>query len=328
MRRLALTFPGAVLTAVFMVWASVPASVRQQPPYTLKLVGPNVWAAIDNEQSPDPATSNAGFIVGDSGVAVVDTLGTVAAARSLLADIRRETGRPIAYAVDTHHHIDHVAGNAVFKDAGTEVIAQRRVRCWIRSENARLFGPEIPPPLAAVLAGLQPPTRIYDNAVDWPLGAVNVQLRHLPGHTGADTVVVIPGADVVFAGDLLWHDMLPTLIDATTSRWVETLDVLRRDYRGYVFVPGHGDVATTADVSAFREYLVTLRAAVAEARTQGRSGDALVDGVLPVLKQQFGRWAFIDAIARDNILQVDAELRGVKRVPVTLPNRAACASPY
>jgi glyoxylase-like metal-dependent hydrolase (beta-lactamase superfamily II) len=306
----------------------VTASAQEQPPYLLKRVAPNVWAAIDNERSAAPAGSNAGFVVGEDEVAVVDSLGTAEAARALLADIRRRTTRPIASVIDTHYHVDHVAGNGVFKAAGATIWAQRKVRCWIRSENERLLGPQIPPALKAVVDGLEPPARVYDNAVDQPLGAVSIQWRNLPGHTGADTVAVIPAARVVFAGDLVWREMLPTLVDATTRTWVETLELLLQKYPGYTFVPGHGDVATPADVAAFRDYLVALRTSVGAARALHKSGAALVDAVLPELKRQFGRWPFIDAVARQNILDVDAELSGTKRVPQTLPGRAACASPY
>jgi len=139
--------------------------------------------------------------------------------------------------------------------------------------------------------------------------------------------VVIPSVQVVFAGDLVWRDMLPTLVDATTRTWVETLNQLVRQYPGYSFVPGHGELATSADVAAFRDYLVALRMSVAAARAQHQSGETLVDAVLPELKRQFGRGPFIDAVARQNILDVDAELRGTKRVPQTRSGRAACAAP-
>lgn len=304
------------------------AATAQQPPYVLEPVGSNVWAAIDNDQSSSPAGSNAGFIIGDDAVAVVDTLGSADAARALLADIRRRTDKPIAYVVDTHYHIDHVAGNRVFSDAGATVWAQRKVKCWIRSENAHLVGPAIPPDLQVIIDGLEPPARVYDNATDQPLGSLNVQWRNLPGHTGADTVVVVPAARVVFAGDLVWRQMLPTLIDATTRTLVETLTLLLKQYPDYRFVPGHGAVATAADVAQFRDYIAALRAGVSAARARGKSDEALVGEVLPQLKRQFGGWAFIDAVARQNILDADAELRGTKRVPHTLPGRAACVSPY
>jgi glyoxylase-like metal-dependent hydrolase (beta-lactamase superfamily II) len=317
-----------LLVTLLCLFTGVAVMGQRQGPYVLTQVAPGVWAAIDNEQSSASAWSNAGFVVGPHSVAVIDTLGNAAAARALLVDIRRRTTQPIAYVVDTHYHVDHVAGNGVFTNAGASVWAQRKVRCWIRSENERLIGPQAPAELKAVVARLEPPARVYDDDIEQPLGALAVRWRHMPGHTGGDTVVIVPSAKVVFAGDLLWRQMLPTLVDATTRTWVETLDVLLKEYPGYTFVPGHGDVATPADVAAFRGYLVALRTGVAAARARGTRGGTLVDAVLPALKRQFARWPFIDAVARDNILQVDAELRGTKRVPQILPGRAACASPY
>jgi glyoxylase-like metal-dependent hydrolase (beta-lactamase superfamily II) len=262
----------------------------------------------------DPPTG-AGFVIGDDGVAVIDTLATPEAARTLLADIRRRTAKPIAYVVDTHYHLDHVAGNRVFSEAGATVWAHRQVRRWIRSENEHLLGPAIPPELKSLLDGLEPPARIYDNTIDRPLGSLNIQWRNLPGHTGADTVVVIPSARVVFVGDLVWRRMLPTLVDATTRTLVDTLSSLLKQYASYRFVPGHGGLATAADVAEFRDSIVALRAGVAAARAQNKSGDALVGAELPDLKRRFAGWPFIDAVARQNVLDVDAELRGTKRVP-------------
>jgi glyoxylase-like metal-dependent hydrolase (beta-lactamase superfamily II) len=148
----------------------------------------------------------------------------------------------------------------------------------------------------------------------------------MPGHTGADTVVIVPDAHVVFAGDLVWRNIAPNLIDASIGPWIATLNTLLSTYPDYTFIPGHGDVATAADVAAFRDYLVALRDRVANGQKQGLSGDALVAAVLPALTATYGTWEL--AGARNNILQTDADLRGAKRVPKTLPNRAACATPY
>ena len=115
-------------------------------------------------------------------------------------------------------------------------------------------------------------------------------------------------------------------MDASILSWIATLDTLLSKYPDYTFVPGHGEVATPADVAAFRDYLVTLRDRVADGQKQGMSGDGLVASLLPVLTAKYRTWELSGA--RDNILDTDADLRGTKRVPKTLPNRAACATPY
>src|ERR1041384_4467411 len=81
-------------------------------PFTLKPLGHGIYAAIDN--SKGEAGANAGFVVGDEAVVVVDTFENAAAAQALLGEIRMLTKMPIKFVVNTHYHLDHVAGNAVF----------------------------------------------------------------------------------------------------------------------------------------------------------------------------------------------------------------------
>ncbi len=289
-----------------------------EPPFTLKQVGPKVWAAIDNPKATPPASANAGFVIGDDAVAVVDTFGNVDAARQLLAVIRTRTTLPVKFVVNTHYHLDHVVGNAVFSDSGAVVVAQRNVRTWVHTENLRLLGTYLTPELKALTEAVVPPTVGFDDGLELQLGARVIQARSFPGHTGGDSIVLISDAKVVFVGDLFWRRMLPNLIDASTAPWIETLDtLLSQNDPEYTFVPGHGEVGTGRDVAAFRDYLMTLRTLVAEARAQGKSGDALTETVMPPLREKYGQWEFADPLAKDNILQTDAELSGQKRIPQT-----------
>jgi len=81
-------------------------------PFTLKPLGHGIYAAIDNAKGESGA--NAGFVVGDDGVAVIDTFENEPAAQALLGEIRMVSKLPIKFVVNTHYHLDHVAGNAVF----------------------------------------------------------------------------------------------------------------------------------------------------------------------------------------------------------------------
>src|ERR1700753_3713017 len=128
----------AAALAAFAAPAAAQAPVAAPTrPFVLKQIGPGVYAAIDG---PDhKAGSNAGFVIGDDGVLVVDAFFNVEAARALVAEIHRLTPKPIRYVVNTHYHMDHTGGDQALRDAGAIIIAHRNVRAWVRTDNANLF---------------------------------------------------------------------------------------------------------------------------------------------------------------------------------------------
>jgi cyclase len=307
------------LLAPCVVFLCVAAATRAQqppePPFTLRQVGPNVWAAIDNPKAEARASANAGFVIGSASVAVIDTFANGETARLLLTEIRQRTKLPVKFVINTHYHFDHVAGNNVFVENGAVVLAQRNVHGWIHPENLRLFGADIKPEQKTFIEGIAPPTVTYQQAVDLDLGNREVQVRSFPGHTGGDSVVLIPDATTAFAGDLFWRNSVPNMMDASTTPWINTLGILAKNEPGYTFVPGHGDVGNTQDIVSFRDYLATLLKLVTDARAQGRSGDSLVKAVMPALAERYGQWDFFKFLAERNISETDAEVAGKKRIP-------------
>jgi cyclase len=282
-------------------------------PFALKPLGHNVYAAIDNAKGE--AGANAGFVIGKEGVAVIDTFENPEAAKQMVAEIRKLTKLPVKYVVNTHYHVDHVAGNRDFQEAGAVVFAQRNVRAWIHTENLKFFGTDIKPEQKSMVEQLGGPDVVYDSGVTLFLGSRRIDVRVFPGHTGGDSVVFVEDAPVVFGGDLFWRATLPNLIDATTATWITTLDSIAKAAPSATFVPGHGDVGTVDDVKAFRTYLADLRGWVAEPVKQGKTGDDLVNAVLPALTEKYGKWNFFKYFAKTDILYTAAELRGDKKIP-------------
>lgn len=303
--------------------AAMGQSPAGQLPFELKLIGPNIWAAIDDAKGD--AGANAGFVVGDDGVLVIDTFENEAAAKALLAQIRSLTKQPIKFVVNTHYHLDHVAGNRVFAEQGAVIVGHHSVRAWIHTENLKFFGDKITPQEKAMVANLLAPEVTYDTGVTLFLGSRRIDVTYMQGHTGGDSVVSIPDASVMFCGDLFWKKTLPNLIDATTSDWLATLSRFTEQPTEYltnsglppaqIFVPGHGDIGNLEDVQGFQGYLQWLRAAVQKALGTGKQGDALVAAVLPDLTAKYGSWSFFSDFSRSNILDVGAELNGTKRIP-------------
>ena len=232
----------ALLKCLFLLTAF--AASQDNPDFTIKKVGDGVYAAIGSDSGK--AGGDAGFIIGENGVVVVDTFEDVAPAQNLLAEIQKLTKLPVRFVVNTHYHLDHTGGNAVFQKAGATILAQRNLRGWLNTENMKFFGANPKPEAKSRVEALVKPDMVYSDAVDIYLGNRLVQVRYMLGHTGGDSVITVPDANVVFGGDLVWQKHLPNLIDATTDAWIKTLDTLLSHHPSATFVSGHGDIATPA----------------------------------------------------------------------------------
>jgi glyoxylase-like metal-dependent hydrolase (beta-lactamase superfamily II) len=254
-------------------------------------------------------------VIGDNGVAVIDTFEDETAARQLLAEIQKLTKLPVKFVINTHYHLDHVTGNGVFAQAGAVIVAHKNVRAWIHTENLKFFGKDIKPDQKKMIEEYVAPEVGYESEIELYLGSRRILVRFYPGHTGGDSVVTIPDAQVVFCGDLFWNKTLPNLIDASTDKWTATETKLAAEAPKAAFVPGHGDVGNAADVLEFGRYLGDLRAMMVQPVKDGFMGDALVNAVLPGLKEKYGNWNFFDYFAKRNILDMAKELRGDKQVP-------------
>jgi glyoxylase-like metal-dependent hydrolase (beta-lactamase superfamily II) len=311
----------AAIGAVLLAAAAGTSSARAASlPFALKAVGPGIYAAIDGPAGQSGA--NAGFIVGETGVVVVDAFFSPDAARALLGEIRRVTPLPIRYVVNTHYHADHTGGDSVFREAGAVIIAHRNVRGWVRTENINLLGgAAITPADRTLVAGLALPDEGVSGDLTLWLGDRRVEVRSVKGHTGGDLVIAVPDAHVLFCGDMLWRRVAPNVIDGTVSDWIASVAdfAAAPEAAGTRFVPGHGEVADASDVRDFGAYLQMLSKETAAARAMGASADALVPAVLPKLRAVYGKWEGFDDYAPQAVRFMEAELAGTKRRPVPRP---------
>ena len=289
-------------------------------PFTTKEIGPGVYAAIDGPERK--ALSNAGFVIGDDGVLVIDSLFTPEAAQALVAEIRRITPKPIKYVVNTHYHADHTGGDQVLRDAGAIIIAHKNVRGWVRTNNINLFGDRLTWELKARVESLPLPDVTTDTDLTVWLGSRKVVVSTVLGHTGGDLIVSVPDANVLFTGDMLWRKVAPNLIDGSVEEWSASAAdfVSVPDASEIRYVPGHGDVANAKDVEEFRSYLLELRRLVGEGRKSGLKDDALVQDVAPKMRTRFADWTISDRSIAAEVRYMNDELAGMKKRPVPQPD--------
>jgi cyclase len=334
---LMLTLTGLLLMSA--VGSASPAMLKADDDFELIKVAEGVFAAI--AKPGGLASGNAGFIVGDSGVLIVDTFFTPIAAEELIAEIGKLTGNPIKYAVNTHYHLDHTGGNQILAARNVPIIAHDNVSAWQTTKNRRF----LPLPeelqkrradaakqlsdtaadekdkrsqlerqlrrLDAMLAiKLTPPSMTFsEGTLHLYLGTREVVVFSLPGHTGGDVLVYVPDADVMFTGDMGWSKTLPNLVDATVNDWIPSLDKILSNHPNTRFVPGHGGVAGGVEMRDFRDYLDDLRSRVKKGIADGLTIEqAKKELKLPDKYTTFGFQNF----AQPNIEDMYKELKGTK----------------
>lgn len=258
--------------------AQTPAPPRMQ----LQAVGEGVYFVQGEAALGSPANrnfiSNAGVIVGDDSVLLIDALGSPALAQQWMALIRTVTPLPVRHVVVTHCHADHLYGLQVFKAAGATVIGHSGCREYLNSETARTrlaaSREQIAPWIDAQTRLVAPDVWLGEGgkADDLVLsvGRRRVTVRPIgPAHTPEDLIVHDPRSGVVFSGDIVFRGRVPFVGTADSRRWIAALDaVLALEPR--VVVPGHGPASRDAgaDLAFTRDYLAYLRKTMGEAAAQ------------------------------------------------------------
>lgn len=242
-----------------------------------KELAPGVFAALVSD-----GTANAGFVVGDGEVLLVDTMMLPSQSRELAAGLGRLAPAAPKLVVNTHCHGDHTFGNMLFTNS--VIMAHNAVRRRMEEmgeamiERSIRFRPEHEAEFRKVK--LIFPSLGYSHGVTLHLGRRRVEMFHPgPAHTDGDTVVYLPAEGVLFASDLLFTGMFPAVLpEADTRGWVKVLSELEALPVEKV-VPGHGPLSTVKDLRVQREYLQHVQEEVRQCLKRGLSKEETVKAV-------------------------------------------------
>ncbi len=189
--------------------------------------------------------SNAGFVVTDDGVVVVDALGTPALGNALVGAIRAVTQQPIRRVIITHYHADHFYGVVALKDAGADIWAQKAGLEYLNSGEAERRREQRAKDLFPWVDESMPILQAdhwIDESDSFTMGHVAFEVQHMgPAHSPEDVIVVVPSEGVIFSGDILFAGRIPFVGEADSKRWLERIDRLLA-LHPKIMITGHGEM--------------------------------------------------------------------------------------
>ena len=243
----------------------------------------------EHELAPDVywvsgGRSNCGFVVGDDGTIVFDSLTTPLAAGALRETIGGVTKKPVTALFTSHGDPDHVGGIPGYPNLSTTVMHENTLSVITASIADAANGG----PFGDLYLGLRDfrPTKTIAGSERMQVHGVTIDIFYYgPAHTSADLVFYLPESKIVFAGDLLAYEgRFPVIhVEGSTQGWIDAITRMLELDAEY-FVPGHGELQPRSFIEA---HLQTARQRRADVKAMVDSGASL-DKVLAALPEEPG----------------------------------------
>ncbi len=229
------------------------------------------------------AGGNIGLLVGDEHIVLVDD-GLEPFTPALIDAVTEVAGRPIDFVINTHIHGDHIGGNAALSAEGATIVAHDNTRSRLIADAE--FGPE----------GL--PVMTFSDAVTFHVNGHEAFIFHIEAaHTDGDAVIHYRNVNVIQAGDIMFNHLFP-FIDLDNGGTVDGYiagqqRILMMADDETIIIPGHGPLATRADLERDLDVLIDCKARVKALVDQGKS-ESEVHAANPLAVYHEGwNWDFI-----------------------------------
>ncbi|HSB09738.1 MAG TPA: MBL fold metallo-hydrolase [Blastocatellia bacterium] len=198
---------------------------------------------------------NTFMITTSEGNVIIDT-SIAAHARRHHQLLTADNKAPIKFIILTHGHGDHTGGVPLWKQAGTQIIAQNnhvefihyqaRLAGFYAKRNAAQFNLNIPEPgaWAGNYGGRIEPTILFDDRYEFTLGGVKFEVYRAPSETYDHLMVWIPQYKALFTGDL-YYESFPNIytLRGTPPRWaLDYVNSLNKAlaFKPDIVLPSHG----------------------------------------------------------------------------------------
>jgi glyoxylase-like metal-dependent hydrolase (beta-lactamase superfamily II) len=243
---------------------------------------------------------NSGFVVGATGVTVIDAGISYRHGRRMLRAIAAVTDKPVRLVILTHALQEFIFGSAAFAERGIAILSHdktaelMRARCGHCLENLRpVLGEELEG-TGLVLPGIR-----ISAGTSIESGGRNLDLLHFGwASTPGDLAVVDRATGTMFAGGLVSVGRIPEIRDCDFEGWLDALESLSRLALRRV-VPGHGPVSGPDAIRTTADYLKSLNAKVAAFYAKNTS---LLEAVDAAGLPEYAAWSLYPAAHRRNVL--------------------------
>ena len=220
---------------------------------------------------------NVAVLTGSDGKVMIDA--GIAVSRPQMETALATLGpEPVTHLINTHWHFDHANGNAWVHEVGPQILAHENTRKHLMAMQRVVdWDYDFAPLPAAAL-----PNVLFADEHTLQLNGTTLNMRYLgPAHTDSDIGISFVEPDILHTGDTFWNGSYP-FIDYSTGgsidgsiRAAETNLARVTDHT--IIIPGHGrPVSDRAELQAFRNMLVGVRANVAALKKNKMSLDAVV----------------------------------------------------
>ncbi|GAB4519115.1 MAG: MBL fold metallo-hydrolase [Parvularculaceae bacterium] len=219
------------------------------------------------------AGGNLGLTVGEDGAFLIDDQ-FAPLTEKIQAAVSAVTDEPVRYVINTHWHGDHTGGNENLGEAGALIVAHDNVRTRLKEGLTRTFlfdGATPPAPDAAL------PVITFSKDVTFHLNGHEIHAFHVAhAHTDGDAIIYFRDANVVHMGDVFFNGRFP-FIDVESGGSIDGYIAAHEKVAGLIddetrIIPGHGELATKADLlratAALRDVQDRVAALIAAGRTE------------------------------------------------------------
>jgi cyclase len=245
---------GIVVLALLVGAAAALAQQRDWSKVEIKptKVADGVWML-------EGAGGNIGVCGGEDGVLMIDDQ-FAPLSDKIKAAIAALDPHPIRFLVNTHRHGDHTGGNENFANLGVTIFAHDNVRKRMSADQVNPFSGDTTKASPAKAL----PLVTFNDSLTFHVNGQTITLFHVaPAHTDGDVVVWFRDRNVVHAGDCLFNGRYPVIDYAAGGSLEGMIAASERLLAAFgpdtKFIPGHGPLATRADVQALHDMLVTVR---------------------------------------------------------------------